>query len=184
MTEERTGGDKVIDWTAALEGVGGDDDLLKVLIETFIEEVPKLLTAIHLCLEQRDSVSFACSEETRRYLGTIASKGDTPAGLLHRATHTIKGNLRIFGSTPATQPVEELEEFLKQLEASLKPIDTQVKDLPDTVKKAEKERLIEASGILSSPAYLDMFGDVPRRLAEVEPLLERVLAVMKKRIGG
>jgi two-component system sensor histidine kinase/response regulator len=77
---------QVVNWDIALECCGGDPALLRDIAEAFLEEWPKR------------------SAEIRRGLDT----GDFE--LLHRATHTVKGSMRYFGSTAAFNTALELEQ--------------------------------------------------------------------------
>ncbi len=74
-------------WDAekALESVQGDRDLLKIVIETYLEESPKLVAAVRAAIDQRDA----------------------PKVLL--AAHTLKGSLRFFGCDRAFQSAYRLE---------------------------------------------------------------------------
>lgn len=79
--------DSVIDWTAALEVVDGDRQLLDSIAATAIEEI-RTLTADLVDAVQR---------------------GDTE--LLHGITHSIQGPLRVFHNTEASQLAEEIGEL-------------------------------------------------------------------------
>ena len=76
---------KTIDLTLALKATEGDMELLCEVIQAFLEEYPGLLTEIARGLDTRDHRA------------------------IQRASHTIKGTLRIFGEIPARQSASELE---------------------------------------------------------------------------
>jgi PAS domain S-box-containing protein len=98
------------DWSTALATVQGSEELLREIIEAFLEETPRQLSAIHKALAESD------------------------AATLRRAAHTIKGAVRYFGAqkaydlalqvetlahdgslAPARGPVEELEAELGRI---------------------------------------------------------------------
>ncbi len=76
---------RTLDWNAALDVVGGDQSLLADVVAGLVEEIPALL-------EQ----ATACRID-----------GDAPG--LRRATHTLKGGLRMFGDNRPVQIAEALE---------------------------------------------------------------------------
>jgi CheY-like chemotaxis protein len=104
--EEREG----VDWNEALAAVGGDVQLLEVVVEAFLEETPKLQEALRRTLDAREYKE------------------------LRRAAHTLKGNLRIFGVHRAIEyafrlekmgereELDQAEETLAVLAAELDPI--------------------------------------------------------------
>jgi len=75
------------DWSAALRAVKGDRRLLRVIVDTVLEETPRLLGEI------REAV------------------GQGNAGALRLAAHTLKGSIRYFGQGPAYQQAYRLEEM-------------------------------------------------------------------------
>ena len=74
-----------IDLTLALKATDGDVELLKDVIETFLEEYPVLLAQLEPAILAGDRV------------------------VVQRASHTIKGTLRLFGDVPAKGFAECLE---------------------------------------------------------------------------
>jgi signal transduction histidine kinase/DNA-binding response OmpR family regulator len=74
-----------IDWSVALEAVGGDRQLLRDVLADVLRECPVLLG----------------------YADQAARESD--AGLLRRAAHTIRGNLRLFGALTAADLAQQLE---------------------------------------------------------------------------
>ncbi|NQT16709.1 MAG: response regulator, partial [Planctomycetes bacterium] len=75
------------DWNAALRSVRGDRRLLQVIVDTVLEETPRLL------------------EEIREAVGC----GDP--GALQLAAHTLKGSIRYFGQGSAYREAYRLEEM-------------------------------------------------------------------------
>jgi HPt (histidine-containing phosphotransfer) domain-containing protein len=75
------------DWSAALQAVKGDRKLLRVIVDTVLEETPRLLGEI------REAV------------------GGSDLGALQLAAHTLKGSIRYFGQGPAYQQAYRLEEM-------------------------------------------------------------------------
>ena len=74
-----------IDFTLALKATDGDVELLKDVIEAFLEEYPVLLAEIEPAILAGDRA------------------------VVQRASHTIKGTLRLFGNVPAKGFAECLE---------------------------------------------------------------------------
>jgi signal transduction histidine kinase/DNA-binding response OmpR family regulator len=74
-----------VDRAAALEAAGGDPELLKQVVESFLGECPQLLTAVR----------------------AAAAAGDGPG--LHRAAHTLKGAVNMFGARAAWDRAQRLE---------------------------------------------------------------------------
>jgi len=99
-----------IDLTQALKATDGDIALLQEVLEAFFEEYPTLLRDLESALQTGDSA------------------------VVQRASHTIKGSLRLFGNVRSKELAERLErmgaagtlgdamesyETLKQILASL-----------------------------------------------------------------
>ncbi len=74
-----------VDWTQALKTVRGDNDLLKAVVEAFLEESPQRLEDIRRALAEKNA------EE------------------LELAAHTLKSGLRYFGAMKAAKAAESLE---------------------------------------------------------------------------
>jgi PAS domain S-box-containing protein len=83
--EAEFGGDEGIDWPAALGRVGGDPDLLRELIQVFLEEWPVWRTKLRQALAEAD-----------------------PAGV-RRLAHSVKGAMAQFGAESARQAAQTLE---------------------------------------------------------------------------
>ncbi len=74
-----------VDWRQALESVDGDVDLLKVVVEAFIEEGPKLFARVEQAVH------------------------DSDADALRQAAHALKGSVRMLGETPSGELAQRLE---------------------------------------------------------------------------
>jgi len=74
-----------LNWQAALDSVEGDHDLLSVVLEAMIEEVPQLLDMADGALDSGDAKTF------------------------HRAAHSLKSSLRIFRLTELVDLAQRLE---------------------------------------------------------------------------
>jgi two-component system, sensor histidine kinase and response regulator len=85
-----------VDWTAALEAVQGDHQLLEELIEIFLDECPRLVGQA----------------------GAAIAAGD--ADKLQRTVHTIQGSLRLFGAARACELCCGLEKSMAR-QADLRP---------------------------------------------------------------
>jgi len=85
---------ELIDWSAALQGVGGDQELLITVTEAFLEESPTLLKRLHEAVDAQDPVA------------------------LNSAAHTLKGSLAIVGALTASEHVVQLELMGKQQDMS------------------------------------------------------------------
>lgn len=75
----------VVDRAAALDLVGGDEELLREIIGIFFEEYPKLIEGISDAVENQDSRA------------------------LERFAHNLKGSVSNFGAQSATQAAFDLE---------------------------------------------------------------------------
>ena len=75
----------LIDWKFALKGAGGDTDLLRELIEIFLESLPQWLSKLHHAIETSD------------------------AAVTQRMAHTIKGSLSQLGAISACEIAERVE---------------------------------------------------------------------------
>jgi hypothetical protein len=71
-----------VDWDAAMDTVGGDEDLLLILIDTFFEETPKLMRDLRKAIDEQNFAE------------------------IQRNAHTVKGSLRVFGLTPNSSEQE------------------------------------------------------------------------------
>lgn len=78
---------KPIDLTTALKATDGDFELLKDVVDAFLEEYPTLMAELEPAILKSDLV------------------------VVQRASHTIKGTLRLFGDVPAQAFAERLEEM-------------------------------------------------------------------------
>ena len=74
-----------LDWNTALETVGGDEEVLKEVVDAFLSECPQMVESI------RSSIS------------------DADTKTLQRAAHTVKGSMRYFGAQAAYELAYELE---------------------------------------------------------------------------
>ena len=76
---------EALNWSEILRATGGDEDLLKTLVDTFLEEAPRLMEAIRQAVDAGDGKA------------------------LHLAAHTLKGSVRYFGANPAFEHAYQLE---------------------------------------------------------------------------
>lgn len=74
-----------INWSLALESVQGDEDLLKQVVEAFLDECPKHLQQLHNAATQRDATTA------------------------HRMAHTMRGTLAMLGASDAEAKTREIE---------------------------------------------------------------------------
>ncbi len=79
-----------VDWTHARESVNNDEELLRAVVEAFLEEAPRI------CIQ----------------LNQALLKGD--AKVVQRAAHTLKGSLRVFGVPTAAELAARCEEAGKE----------------------------------------------------------------------
>jgi HPt (histidine-containing phosphotransfer) domain-containing protein len=82
------------DWSVALATVQGSEELLREILEAFLEETPRQLASIEQALAKSD------------------------AALLRRAAHTIKGAVRYFGANQAFDLAQRLEALAQNGELS------------------------------------------------------------------
>ncbi len=80
-----------LDLSLALKATDGDVELLGDVIQAFLEEYPGLLKDIQRGISEKDCKT------------------------VQRASHTIKGTLRLFGNTPARDLAQQLEELSQAL---------------------------------------------------------------------
>ena len=85
-------GEEIIDLGRAMDAVDGDKDLLKELVEDFLEDFPQQL----------------------EILETVIREGDSEQ--VERTAHSLKGNVGVFGSQTAYDLAYELEKFGKDSE--------------------------------------------------------------------
>ena len=78
---------QTIDLSLAMKATEGDLELLQVVIEAFLEEYPALLAELEPAIRAGDNA------------------------VVQRASHTIKGTLRLFGNVPSRELAERLEEM-------------------------------------------------------------------------
>ncbi len=76
---------RTISWSEALDAAGGDDQLMKEVLDVFLDEAPRLLAAAQHAVEDQDVEA------------------------LHIAAHTLKGALRAVGALPASEVAYRLE---------------------------------------------------------------------------
>jgi HPt (histidine-containing phosphotransfer) domain-containing protein len=84
------GGEARVDWRVALQAVQQDQNLLREVVEAFLEEYPRLLAELQ----------------------TGLSTGN--AAVTRRAAHTLKGSLRYFGAQRGCEAAQRLEELSRQ----------------------------------------------------------------------
>jgi CheY-like chemotaxis protein len=78
---------ETIDWAESLQGVEGDERLLRTLVEAALKEIPGLLAA------------------------TVRAVAEADAPKLRLSAHTLRGSLRYFGETPAIVSLLQLEKM-------------------------------------------------------------------------
>lgn len=76
---------QVVDWHEALRSVNGNRQLLRDIVEAFLDESPRLLATLRTAIEQQD------------------------ARTLQRAAHTLKGSTGYFGAARASEMAHQLE---------------------------------------------------------------------------
>jgi HPt (histidine-containing phosphotransfer) domain-containing protein len=86
-----------INWNATLEATGQDPVLLDDLVKIFLEEAPTLIKQIQQGLENSDS------------------------SIVRRASHTLKGSLRIFEATGGVELAFQIERLGQEGELSKVP---------------------------------------------------------------
>jgi HPt (histidine-containing phosphotransfer) domain-containing protein len=79
-----------VDWDAALKTVRGDQQLLTMIVETALGEIPELLAAVR---------------------GAVT--GNDPKAL-RRAAHTIRGSVRYFGANRMTELAARMESLAEK----------------------------------------------------------------------
>jgi HPt (histidine-containing phosphotransfer) domain-containing protein len=118
-----------IDWTAALEFTGGDEELLRDVIEILPDEAAAIRKMLRKLLAKHEAEGLTANEQPQL----------CEYEAFRREAHTLKGSLRILGKTAAFDSAETLEkmgmekdlsgapEVMKELEPALDQILQQVK---------------------------------------------------------
>jgi two-component system sensor histidine kinase/response regulator len=113
-----------IDWSAALEAVGGNAELLRLAVDTALEECPRSLSEIRRAIDRGESAT------------------------LRIAAHSLKGTLRHFGATRAFDAAYRLEvmardrdlecaaEILTELADQMARLQTALVDFRETGEKS------------------------------------------------
>ncbi len=97
------------DWSLALKAAGGDEELLRDVIDAFLEEYPSLIQGMVNSLNNNDSREFA------------------------RFSHTLKGAMRTFGYFEAEEVAERLERLGEENE--LNSVGNQIEDIEEKVSR-------------------------------------------------
>jgi HPt (histidine-containing phosphotransfer) domain-containing protein len=84
---EPSGPAEALDWSGALEAVGGDEDLLRQVVAAFRQEIPDLIVQLEAAVQRGD------------------------AAVIRSAAHRVKGAIRTFGAQAATALAARLEEL-------------------------------------------------------------------------
>ena len=87
----------MVDWNEAFHSVNGDRQLLRDIVEAFLDESPRLLASIRDAIEKQD------------------------APTLQRVAHTLKGSTTYFGAARASETALQLETMGKQAELAHAP---------------------------------------------------------------
>jgi PAS domain S-box-containing protein len=74
-----------VNWAAALDALGGDSDLLKIVVDAVLTECPTLITQLERAMAAKD------------------------ARVVHRSAHTIKGSLRTLEAAQTAMMAEQIE---------------------------------------------------------------------------
>lgn len=115
-TQEST--QAVVDWDHALRAAGGDQELLRVLVDTFLDEMPQRVQTLQKSLAEGD---------------TVTAK---------RAAHTLGGSCRHFGAQDAADIAYQMEQLLGQekLAESQSLLDPLQKSLNNIIRALEQKR--------------------------------------------
>jgi two-component system sensor histidine kinase/response regulator len=116
-SSDSTGGAQY--WTQALDAVGGDHDLLKVLTESVVDEAPRMMDAVRRSVRDRD-----------------------PDGL-QSAAHTLKGAIRYFGNSEAFTEAIRLEEMgqdgnLEEAPGLLARLEVEIESLVSALRRRNR----------------------------------------------
>jgi signal transduction histidine kinase/CheY-like chemotaxis protein/HPt (histidine-containing phosphotransfer) domain-containing protein len=111
-----------INWTAALAGAGNDEELLREVVQAFLEEYPRLLAQLHSAI--------ACED----------------VGAALRAAHTLKTTLHHVGALELVPPARQLEASAPDLAANLPA----VAELEEKIEALRPE-LVAFASVASHP---------------------------------
>ena len=103
-----------LDWSEALQAVGGDEELLRQVVSAILEETPRLLEAIRQAIQNRDLAALRLS------------------------AHTLKGSIRFFARSRAYATAFEMERLgqmgnLAGAEALLPALHSEISQLAPTL---------------------------------------------------
>jgi CheY-like chemotaxis protein len=90
FSETAPAGKKEFDWAEALAAVSGDRQLLRVVVQTVLDEAPELVAAVRRAVARED-----------------------PAAL-KLAAHSLKGSIRYFGPSRAAELAWQLEKMARE----------------------------------------------------------------------
>lgn len=89
----RTGAETVIDWDELRERLCGDDELVGVVIDLFVEECPGWLAAIVAAVEARDAERIRATAHALKGAAGNLSAHDVAAAAARLETMGSEGNL-------------------------------------------------------------------------------------------
>ncbi len=109
----------VADWPFALQAVQHDQDLLRIIVEAFLEEYPQLLDRVRQAIVQQAAANLSAAAHALK--GSMRNFGDTPA---YRETYrletlgregSVKGAQRVLAAVESglDRLVPELQQFLE-----------------------------------------------------------------------
>jgi HPt (histidine-containing phosphotransfer) domain-containing protein len=104
--------ESIMDWNAALEQIGGSEDLLRELMELFLEESGKLMPALRQAVEQRNMADVRRLAHTVKGAATHFTAHSVVAAALRLETMGRDGDLA--GADEAYARLEREVEQLKQ----------------------------------------------------------------------
>jgi two-component system sensor kinase len=104
--------ESIMDWNAALEQIGGSEDLLRELMELFVEESGKLMPALRQAVEQRNMAEVRRLAHTIKGAATHFTAHSVVAAALRLETMGRDGDLA--GADEAYARLEREVEQLKQ----------------------------------------------------------------------
>lgn len=114
QTPEPSQGSSLIDWRSALEGVDGDRELLKSVVEVFLDESQQLLQELKLAVQNGNAA-------------TVRARGHSLKGAMLGVGAFSTADLAQFIETHAADPMESLQTPLGNLDLEYRQISTELR---------------------------------------------------------
>ncbi|MCA9010068.1 MAG: response regulator, partial [Planctomycetaceae bacterium] len=113
-TPEPSRGSSLIDWRSALEGVDGDRELLKSVVEVFLDESQQLLQELELAVQNGNAA-------------TVRARGHSLKGAMMGVGAFSTADLAQYVETHAAEPMESLQTPLRNLHLEYRQLSAELR---------------------------------------------------------